>query len=90
LGLIGENENFALFDNGNLYAKNAWIEGNIRATSGNISGKLVVGPESSQTLIGSIYTYLSNSEGIYVDPNSLSEDEKNNSDSRQLTKVFSI
>lgn len=40
--LIEENENFALFDNGNLYAKNAWIEGNINATSGEISGDLIV------------------------------------------------
>lgn len=41
--LIDKNENFAIFDNGNLYAKNAWIEGNIRATSGNILGQLVIG-----------------------------------------------
>lgn len=43
--LIDKNENFAIFDNGNLYAKNAWIEGNIRATSGNILGQLVIGEE---------------------------------------------
>jgi hypothetical protein len=34
--LIDPNENLAIFDNGNLYAKNAWIEGNIRATSGTL------------------------------------------------------
>lgn len=38
--LIDSNENLAIFDNGNLYAKNAWIEGNIRATSGTFTGTL--------------------------------------------------
>lgn len=38
LGLISSNETFAIFDNGNLYAKNAWIEGNIRANEGYIGG----------------------------------------------------
>jgi hypothetical protein len=38
LGLIANNETFAIFDNGNLYAKNAWIEGNIEALSGHIAG----------------------------------------------------
>ena len=38
--LIEENENFAIFDNGNLYARNAWIEGNIRATDGTFKGKV--------------------------------------------------
>ena len=41
--LIDSNENLAIFDNGNLYAKNAWLEGNIRATSGNILGELLIG-----------------------------------------------
>ena len=35
--LIEKNENFAIFDNGNLFAKNAWIEGNINATSGTFT-----------------------------------------------------
>jgi hypothetical protein len=34
--LIDKNENFALFDNGYLYAKKAHIEGEINATSGTI------------------------------------------------------
>ena len=38
--IIDTNENFALFDNGNLYARNAWIEGNIRATDGTFKGKV--------------------------------------------------
>ena len=46
--VIDDNENFAIFDNGNLYAKNAWIEGHIRAMSGNILGTLEVGSEESQ------------------------------------------
>jgi hypothetical protein len=40
--IIEKNENLAIFDNGNLFAKNAWIEGNINATSGTISGTLSV------------------------------------------------
>ena len=36
--LIDSNENLAIFDNGNLYAKNAWIEGSIRATDGYFTG----------------------------------------------------
>lgn len=36
--LIDPNENLAIFDNGNLYAKNAWIEGHIRATDGEFTG----------------------------------------------------
>ena len=40
--IIETNENLAIFDNGNLFAKNAWIEGNINATSGKISGFLEV------------------------------------------------
>ena len=39
--LIEDNETFAIFDNGNLYAKNAWIEGHIRATSGSFTGKII-------------------------------------------------
>ena len=62
--LIDPNENLAIFDNGNLYAKNAWIEGNIRAISGNILGELKVGEDlngRTQLIIngneqGSIYT----------------------------------
>ena len=38
--LIETNENFALFDNGNLYARNAWIEGTINATDGSFSGRI--------------------------------------------------
>jgi hypothetical protein len=38
--LIDPNENLAIFDNGNLYAKNAWIEGNIHATSGTFTGTI--------------------------------------------------
>lgn len=38
--LIEPNENLAIFDNGNLYAKNAWIEGHIRATSGTFTGTI--------------------------------------------------
>jgi hypothetical protein len=41
--LIEDNETFAIFDNGNLYAKNAWVEGHIRADSGAILGTLEVG-----------------------------------------------
>lgn len=48
--VLDENENFAVFDNGNLFAKNAWIEGNIRATSGDILGELVIGREGAGTL----------------------------------------
>lgn len=50
--LIDSNENLAIFDNGNLYAKNAWIEGNIRAISGNILGKLQVGEKGSVIIDG--------------------------------------
>ena len=39
--LLEKNENFALFDNGNLYAKNAWIEGNINATSGSFDNGIL-------------------------------------------------
>ena len=39
--LIANNETFAIFDNGNLYAKNAWIEGHIQATSGEFTGKII-------------------------------------------------
>jgi hypothetical protein len=39
--VIEKNENFAIFDNGNLFAKNAWIEGHIRATSGTIGEVLI-------------------------------------------------
>lgn len=35
-GLLAQNETFALFDNGCLVAKNAYIEGNIRATTGKV------------------------------------------------------
>jgi hypothetical protein len=38
--LIDPNENLAIFDNGNLYAKNAWIEGHIRATDGTFTGNI--------------------------------------------------
>jgi hypothetical protein len=38
--LIEDNETFAIFDNGNLYAKNAWVEGYIRATDGEFTGKI--------------------------------------------------
>ena len=48
--LIEQNENFAIFDNGNLYAKNAWIEGHIRATSGSFTGNI----EASSGNIGGI------------------------------------
>jgi hypothetical protein len=41
--LIETNENFAIFDNGNLFAKNAWIEGNIDATSGILRNLKVYG-----------------------------------------------
>ena len=47
--LIDPNENLAIFDNGNLYAKNAWVEGNIRATGGNILGTLSIGKEAGTT-----------------------------------------
>lgn len=50
--LIDENENLAIFDNGNLYARNAWLEGNVRATSGNIIGKLNVGEKGSIVIDG--------------------------------------
>ena len=40
--IIDKNENFAIFDNGNLFAKNAWIEGNIHATTGFIGGLKIV------------------------------------------------
>ena len=54
------NENFAIFDNGNLYAKNAWIEGHIQATSGyfrnvDIFGELKVGQEDNTENIGRIF-----------------------------------
>lgn len=48
--LIERNENFAIFDNGNLYAKNAWIEGHINATDGSFSGKI----EATEGHIGGI------------------------------------
>ena len=48
--LIENNETFAIFDNGNLYAKNAWIEGHINATSGSFTGHL----EASTGSIGEI------------------------------------
>ena len=38
--LIDPNENLAIFDNGNLYAKNAWIEGTINATDGKFTGEI--------------------------------------------------
>ena len=40
--LIDKNENLAIFDNGNLFARNAWIEGEINATKGSITGELEV------------------------------------------------
>lgn len=46
-GLIENDETFAIFDNGNLFAKNAWLEGHIRAKSGNIIGALTVGEQTS-------------------------------------------
>ena len=46
--LVADNETFAIFDNGNLYAKNAWLEGHIRATSGNIIGVLYVGDKTKE------------------------------------------
>lgn len=58
--LIEKNETFAIFDNGNLYAKNAWIEGHIQATSGyfrnvDIFGELKVGKEDNTENIGRIF-----------------------------------
>lgn len=58
--LIASNETFAIFDNGNLYAKNAWIEGHIQATSGyfrnvDIFGELKVGKEDNTENIGRIF-----------------------------------
>ena len=50
--MIDPNENLAIFDNGNLYAKNAWIEGNIRAISGDIVGKLTVGEKGNIIING--------------------------------------
>jgi hypothetical protein len=49
--LIEPNENLAIFDNGNLYAKNAWIEGNIRAISGSILGTMTIGDEATTGVI---------------------------------------
>jgi hypothetical protein len=46
--LIASNETFAIFDNGNLYAKNAWIEGHINAKSGLI-GDLEIAAGALQT-----------------------------------------
>jgi hypothetical protein len=43
-----EYETFVILDNGNFYAKNAWIEGSVRATSGNILGTLILGEDPSQ------------------------------------------
>lgn len=37
-----EEETIALFDSGHLYAKNAYIEGHIEATSGNIGGATIL------------------------------------------------
>lgn len=51
LGLISDNETFAIFDNGNLYAKNAWIEGHINATSGSFSGRIEANEGYINTLI---------------------------------------
>lgn len=58
--LIEKNETFAIFDNGNLYAKNSWIEGHIQATSGyfrnvDIFGELKVGKEDNTENIGRIF-----------------------------------
>lgn len=38
--LIESEENLAIFDNGNLYAKNAWIEGTVSATDGVFNGTI--------------------------------------------------
>jgi hypothetical protein len=79
--LIDPNENLAIFDNGNLYAKNAWIEGNIRATGGNILGNLMVGIESpNKTSImiegekGRISAKRLTEEGTYFEPWAISHD----------------
>jgi hypothetical protein len=37
---ISDKETFAIFDNGLLYAKNAYIEGHINATSGSFTGEI--------------------------------------------------
>ncbi len=74
------NETFAIFDNGNLYARNAWVEGRIDATGGTISGNmdvtgiLKVGPKDRYIRIngklGTIYThdYFPGEKGWMISP----------------------
>jgi hypothetical protein len=52
--LIDPNENLAIFDNGNLYAKNAWIEGTINATDGKFTGEIeaTVGKILGELIVG--------------------------------------
>lgn len=63
--LIESEENLAIFDNGNLYAKNAWIEGTVNSTDGIFNGTI----NATSGRIGSGLNYISINENQIMSSN---------------------